>query len=117
MEEIMQFFVYDPNFNPSDMTTPPSPELYEEMQKFVAETIRAKVLVTTGALENKSTRLVMKNGEFSVNESPTIELKELMAGWAVLKVDSLEEAIEWSKRFRRLIGDGVSEIVRIYGAE
>ena len=38
-----------------------------------------------------------------------------MGGWAVMEVESLEEAIEWAKRFRDVIGDGETEIVRIFG--
>jgi hypothetical protein len=52
-----------------------------------------------------------------VTDGPFIELKELLAGFAVLQVNSLEEAIEWSKRFRKIVGDGESEIVRVYGQE
>jgi hypothetical protein len=104
----MQFLVYDPNFDPQ-AATPPTPELMEEIQ--------AGVLVTTGALQAKGTRLRLSNGEFTVTDGPFIELKELMGGWAVLRTNSLEEAIEWSKRFRKLIGDGESEIVQIFGPE
>lgn len=39
------------------------------------------------------------------------------SGWAVLRPNSLEEAIEWSKRFRKVVGDGESEIVQIFGPE
>ena len=41
--------------------------------------------------------------------------QELVAGWAILEVASLDEAIEWSKRFRKIVGPGVSEIVQVYG--
>jgi hypothetical protein len=112
----MQFLVYDPNFDPQK-ATPPTPELMEEMGKFVGETIQAGVLVTTGALQAQGTRLRLSNGKFTVTDGPFIELKELMGGWAVLRTNSLEEAIEWSKRFRKLVGDGESEIVRIFGPE
>jgi hypothetical protein len=32
-------------------------------------------------------------------------------------VKSVEEAVEWAKRFRQIVGDGESEIVRIYGPD
>jgi hypothetical protein len=44
-----------------------------------------------------------------VTDGPFIELKELMGGFAVLEVNSLDEAIEWSKRFLQIIGEGESE--------
>ena len=110
----MQFLVYDPHYNP-EAATPPTPELMAEMGKFVGEAIQAGVLVTTGALQQKGTRLRLSNGKFTVTDGPFIELKELLGGWAVIQVKSLEEAIEWSKRFRLLIGDGESEIVQLFG--
>jgi hypothetical protein len=115
-ETNMQFLVYDPNFDPQT-ATPPTPELMEEMGKFIGEAIQAGVLVTTGALPPKGTRLRLSNGKFTVTDGPFIELKELMGGWAVLRTSSLDEAIEWSKRFRKLIGDGESEIVQVFGPE
>jgi hypothetical protein len=36
---------------------------------------------------------------------------------AVIQVNSLEEAIEWSKRFRQIVGDGESEIVQVFGPD
>ena len=112
----MQFLVYDPNFNP-ETATPPTPELMSEMGAFVGEAMQAGVLVTTGSLQPKGKRLQLSNGKFTVTDGPFIELKELTGGWAVLKVNSLDECIEWCKRFRRLLGDGVSEIVQVYGPE
>lgn len=110
----MQFLVYDPNFNPENAASP-TPELMEEMGKFIGEAIQAGVLVATGALQPKGTRLTLSKGKFTVTDGPFIELKELMGGWAVIQVDSLEEAIEWSKRFRLIVGDGESEIVQVFG--
>jgi hypothetical protein len=112
----MQYLVYDPNFNP-ETATPPSPELMSEMGNFIGDAIRAGVLVTTGSLQPKGKRLHLSNGKFTVTDGPFIELKELTGGWAVLKVASLDEAIEWCKRFRKLIGDGESEIVQIFGPD
>ena len=112
----MQFLVYDPNFDPQK-ATPPTPELMTEMGKFIGEAVQAGVLVTTGALQSKGKRLHLSNGKFTVTDGPFIELKELTGGWAVLRVNSLEECIEWCKRFRQIIGDGESEIVQIYGQE
>ncbi len=112
----MQYLVYDPYYDPAK-ATPPTPELMADMGKFVGEAIQAGVLVTTGALQDKGKRLRLSNGKFTVTDGPFIELKELTGGWAVLNVNSLDEAIEWCKRFRKIIGDGESEIVQIFGPE
>ena len=114
----MQFLVYDPTFDPAadDMGEMPSQEAMEEMGRFIAEAYEKGVVVATGSMQTHGKRLVYDdNGEFTVTDGPFIELKELVAGWAILEVDSLDEAIEWSKRFRKIVGPGVSEIVQVYG--
>ena len=112
----MQFLVYDPNYDPKN-AQPPSPELMTEMGKFMQEAIQAGALVTTGALESKGKRLKYADDKFTVTDGPFIELKELMGGWAVIRADSFDEAAEWTKRFRQIVGAGESEIVRVYGPE
>jgi hypothetical protein len=112
----MQFLVYSPIYNP-DNGEPPSEEMMAEMGAFIAEAAQAGVLVTTGALAPTGTRLILENGKFTVTDGPFIEVKELTAGFAVLNTNTLEEALEWSKRFRKIVGDGVSEIVQLYGPE
>jgi hypothetical protein len=112
----MQFLVYDPNFKPED-AAPPTPEMMEEMGKFIQEATQAGVVVSTGALEPKGTRLKLAGGKFTVTDGPFIELKELLAGFAIIRVKSLEEAIEWSKRFRKIVGEGESEIVQLFGPD
>jgi hypothetical protein len=88
-----------------------------EMGKFIEEAIQAGVVVTTGALQPKGTRLRFAGGNFTVTDGPFIEAKELMGGFAVIQVKSLEEAIEWCKRFRNIVGDGESEIVQLFGPD
>jgi hypothetical protein len=112
----MQFLVYDTNQNP-EASAPPSLELMAEMGKFIEEAIKAGVVVATGALQPKGTRLRLSGGKFTVTDGPFIEAKELMGGFAVIQVKSLEEAIEWSKRFRKIVGDGESEIVQVFGPD
>ncbi len=109
----MQFMVYDPNYNPNPPQ--PTPELMEEMGKFIAEATQAGAVVATGALNQTGKRLKYEGGKFTVTDGPFIELKELLAGFAVIEAKSLEEAIEWSKRFRKIVGDGESEIVQLWG--
>ena len=113
----MQFMVYDPNFDPNVEVPQPTPEMMAEMGAFIAEAMQAGVVVATGALQPTGTRLHLADGKFSVTDGPFIELKELLAGFAVIQVSSLEEAIEWSKRFRKIVGDGESEIVRVFGPD
>ncbi|HXW01710.1 MAG TPA: YciI family protein [Anaerolineae bacterium] len=115
----MQFLAYDPHYDPDspEAAVPPSPELMAEMGQFIGEAMQAGVLVTTGTLQRKGTRLQLSGGKFTVTDGPFIELKELLGGWAVLQVKSLDEAIEWCKRFRQIVGDGETEIVQLLGPD
>ena len=112
----MQFLVYAPHFTP-EPAAPPTPELMAEMGKFIGEAMQAGALVATGALQPKGTRLKLAGGKFTVTDGPFIELKELMGGWAVIRAKSLDEAIEWCKRFRNIVGEGESEMVQVFGPE
>ena len=110
----MHFMIYDPNFDPA-AGNEPTPEMMAEMGQFIGEAMQAGVLVATGALQETGTRLKRSNGKFSVTDGPFIELKELTAGFAIIDVPSLEDAVAWSKRFRDIVGDGESEIVPLFG--
>jgi hypothetical protein len=112
----MQFLMYDPNFK-LENATPPTPELMEEMGKFVAEAVAAGVLVTTGSLHPTGKRLRLADGKFTVTDGPFIEVKELTGGFAVVQTETWEEALEWCKRFRKIVGDGETEIVPLFGPE
>ncbi len=112
----MQFFMYSTEPSAQD-APPPTPELMEEMGKFVQESIKAGVMVATGGLAPKGTRVNLTAGKYTVTDGPYIEAKELMGGFAVISVKSLEEAIGWAKRFRDIVGDGTSEIVQVYGPD
>src|SRR6185503_12584072 len=97
----MQFMAYDPHYDPDspEAAAPPSPELMAEMGQFIGEAMQAGVLIATGTLQHKGTRLRLSEGKFTVTDGPFIELKELLGGFAVFQVNSLDEAIEWCKRF------------------
>jgi hypothetical protein len=112
----MQYFMYSIDPMGPD-TPPPSPELMAEMGKFVQESIQAGVMVATGGLAAQGTRVTLANGKYSVTDGPFVEAKELMGGFAIINVKTLEEAIGWAKRFRDIVGEGTSEIVPIYGPQ
>ena len=114
----MQFLCYDPNWNPDAPAAPPTEEFMTEMGRFIGETVQAGLLVTTGALPPRGARLRLSEGKFTVvTDGPYIELKELTGGFAVINANSLEEAVEWCKRFRNIVGDGETEIVPIMGPQ
>jgi hypothetical protein len=91
---------------------PPRPGLYEEMEKFVEEATKAGVLLATGGLapSAQGTRVSLKDGQFTVTDGPFAEAKELIGGWAVMEARDKDEAIEWTKRFLSVLGEGESTI-------
>jgi len=54
-------------------------------------------------------------GEITVTDGPFTEAKEAVVGFALVEVRSKEEAIELARRFRKIAGDGVSEIRQVFG--
>src|SRR5262249_45743266 len=97
---------------------PPSPENMAAMGKLVEEMAKAGVLLATeGCLpSSKGARVRISGGKFTVTDGPFTETKEVVGGFALFQVKSKEEAIEWTKRFLKLAGDGESEIREIYEA-
>jgi len=100
----------------SEAGAPPSPEMMARMGTFMEEVNKAGVLLATDGLHPsaKGARVRLSNGKFSVIDGPFTESKELVASYAVLQVKSKEEAIEWTKRFLKVLGQGECEIRQIY---
>ena len=86
----------------------PSPELYQQMDEFVAEATKAGVLLATGGVGplNDAVKVQYRGGEFTVLDGPFTEAKELVGGWAVMECRDKDEAIEWTKRFLNVLGEG-----------
>jgi hypothetical protein len=102
-----------------DPTAPigaPSPELMEEMGKFVEEATKAGVLVATGGLApaSEATKVSYADGKYTVLDGPFTEAKELIGGWALMEVRDKDEAIQWTKRFLAIAGPGESTLRQVY---
>ena len=100
--------------DPDVPSAPPTPELYAEMGHLVEEGFKNGTLVATGAMDPNVTRIVHKQGSFTLTDGPFTEAKELVVGWALVDVKTKDEAIELSKRFWRLVGDGTGIIQRVF---
>jgi hypothetical protein len=98
---------------------PPSPELFEEMGKFIGEATKAGVIVATGGIAPTAmgAKITLKDGEFTVTDGPFTEAKELIGGWALLECRDMDEAVEWSKRFVSVLGEGEVRVRPVFGAE
>jgi hypothetical protein len=96
----------------------PKCEAMAEMGKFVEESLKSgKLLATEGCMPSaKGARIRLAEGKFSVTDGPFTETKELIAGFALIQAKSKEEAVEYSKQFLNLAGDGETEIRQVYEA-
>lgn len=78
----------------------PSERLITEMGKFNDELIKAGILLAAEGLHpsSKGKRLRYTNDKVTVVDGPFAETKELVAGYWLWKVKSMEEAVAWVKR-------------------
>ena len=78
----------------------PKPELLAEMGKFNEELAKAGVLLAAEGLQptSKGKRVRFAGVKRTVIDGPFTETKELIAGFWLWQVRSVEEAVEWVKR-------------------
>ena len=78
----------------------PSQELLTEMGKFNEELVKAGVMLAGEGLHpsSKGARVRFSGDKRTVTDGPFTETKELVAGYWLWQVRSMDEAIEWAKR-------------------
>ena len=91
---------------------PPTQKEMADMGQLIEEMAKAGVLIATDGLQpsSKGARVRISDGKFTVTDGPFTETKELVAGYAIIQAKSKEEAIELTKRFLKVMGEGESEI-------
>ena len=101
-----------------ERNAPPSREEMTKMGKLVEEGMKAGWLVATeGCLPSAlGARVRSTNGKVSVTDGPFTESKEVIGGFAILRANSKEEAIQLAKDFLQVVGDGECELRQIYEA-
>jgi hypothetical protein len=99
----------------------PDPQLLADMGKFNEELIKAGIVLAMDGLHpsSKGARVKFSGNSITVVDGPFTEAKELVAGFWLWQVKSLEEAIEWVKRapFGKRNGQGEVEIRQIFEME
>ncbi|WP_406639032.1 YciI family protein [Amycolatopsis sp. WGS_07] len=117
----MRFMVIMKASEESEAGQLPSTEMLAEMGKFNEELVKAGVMLAGEGLAPSSEGARVKfsgDSEPSVVDGPFAETKELIAGFWILQVRSLEEAVEWIKRVPNTDGAHHEiEIRRIFDAE
>ena len=78
----------------------PDPQLMADMNNYINELVKAGVLLSYEGLHpsSKGARVHFSGKNRTVIDGPFAETKELVAGFSILQVKSLQEAIEWVKR-------------------
>ncbi|MPZ20760.1 MAG: hypothetical protein GEV06_23050 [Luteitalea sp.] len=97
---------------------PPTQEHMVQMGNLIEEMTKAGVLLETGGCHPsaRGSRIRLSDENFTVTDGPFTETKEIIGGYAVIQVQSKEEAVEWTKRFLKVAGDGESEIRLLHEA-
>jgi hypothetical protein len=93
----------------------PSERLLAEMTTFNEELVKAGVMLGGDGLHPsaKGVRVAFKGSERKVIDGPFAETKELLAGYWIWQVKSLDEAVEWAKRIPASDDDAEESIVEI----
>jgi hypothetical protein len=101
----------------------PSEKLLTDMGTFNEELVKAGVMLDGEGLHpsSKAKRVRFSGGNRIVTDGPFAETRELIAGYWIWKVNSMDEALEWVKRIpfdpNSVEGDGEVEIRPIFEAE
>ena len=96
----MRFMIMVKATEDSEAGVMPSEELLTEMGRYNEELAKAGVLLAGEGLHpsSKGARVRFSGKDRTVIDGPFAETKELIAGFWLFQVKSLEEAIEWVKR-------------------
>jgi hypothetical protein len=120
-ERTVRFIVMAMATKESETAPPPQPEAFAAMQKYNEEAVKAGVLLAAEGLAatSKGARVKFSGKERLVTDGPFTETKELVAGFMIIRVNSLEEAIEWVKRAPNVSpdGEGLVEIRKLMDIE
>jgi hypothetical protein len=95
----------------------PSQELLEQMTAYNEELVKAGVMLAGDGLHpsSKGARVTFSGSDRKVIDGPFAETKELLAGYWLWQVKSLDEAIEWVKRTPNPTGEeGTIEIRPVF---
>jgi len=100
MEKTMRVMVVVKATKESESGAPPDEKILTEMGKFNEELMKAGLLLAGEGLHpsSKGKRVQFSGAKRTVVDGPFAETKELIAGYWLWKVKSMEEAVDWVKR-------------------
>ena len=108
----MRFMIIGLATKESEAGSPPRPEAYAAMGKYNDDLVKAGVLLAAEGLtpSSKGARVKFSGDKRIVTDGPFAEAKEVIAGFTIIKVNSLEAAIEWVKRAPNVSPNGEAEV-------
>jgi len=108
----MRFMVMVKATKDSEAGVLPNEKLLADMGKYNEELVKAGVMLAGEGLQasSKGARVRFSGSKRTVIDGPFPETKELIAGYWLFQVKSLEEAIEWVKRCPNPMPNQESEI-------
>jgi len=117
----MRFIVMAMARTDSEAGPPPRPEAFAAMQKYNEELAKAGILLAAEGLAptSKGARVKFSGDQRTVIDGPFAETKELVAGFSIIQVNSLDEAIQLVKRTPNIFpnGEAVVEIRKLMDVE
>jgi hypothetical protein len=108
----MRFLIMAMATKESESAPPPKPETYVAMQQYNEKAVKAGVLLAAEGLTptSKGARVKFEDEERIVVDGPFAEAKEVVAGFMIIRAESLEDAIEWVKRAPNCSPNGRGEV-------
>ncbi|MEG9436398.1 hypothetical protein JAO29_09500 [Edaphobacter sp. HDX4] len=98
---------------------PPTPEMMVRMGDFIEQKIaEGKLLATEGCGATRhGAKVRLSDRKLSVTDGPFSEAKELIAGFALYRAKSKQEAIAEAREFLEIAGDGEVEIRLVHDSD
>jgi hypothetical protein len=114
----MRFMVMHYQTQAMEDGVPPTPEQQAAIGQYMQEASMAGVLLSGEGVAPSSAgaRVEVADGNLRVIDGPFAEAKELIAGFAILDVRSLEEAVEHARKWALLIGAERVDVRRVVEA-
>ena len=108
----MRFMIIGKATKESESGAPPRLEDIAAMQEYNEELAKAGILLAAEGLSpsSKGARVKFSGDKRIVVDGPFAESKELVAGFTIIQVKSLAEAIEWVKRAPNIYPDRETEV-------
>jgi len=108
----MRFMIIGKATKESEAGILPKPEAFAAMQQYNEELVKSGILLAAEGLaaSSQGARVKFSGDKRTVIDGPFAETKELVAGFTIIEVKSLEEAIAWVKRAPNLSPNGEAEV-------